>query len=179
MSAAIGKLLVWEGEHGACIRVVGRANFLSSVDFRKLMRHLRVAGRDRLLLDLSECQIMDSTFLGVLAFEANEMVSKNGAKGGACVELLNAKPNVRELIEELGIARLFEFVERDLTREQFNPAPSTSPASAEECARTSLEVHELLMALHPANVAKFREVTRFLAEELNSFRTPGASPDKG
>jgi len=176
MSAILGKLLIWTGDHVACVRIVGRANFLLSVDFRKLLRHLRAAGHARILLDLSECQVMDSTFLGVLAFEANDMASKSGGTAGICIELLNARPAVREIIEELGIARLFHFVERDLTAEQFRAAPSAGPASVEECARTSLEVHELLMALHPANVAKFKEVARFLATELKQSGTPGCGP---
>ena len=175
MNTSIGKLLVWADEQSACVRVVGRANFLLSVDFRKLLRHLRSAGRAQLLLDLSGCQVMDSTFLGVLAFEANGIALQNG-EGGPRIQLLNAQPVVREIIEDLGIARLFEFVQRDLSQEKFEPAPSTGPTTAEECARTSLEVHNLLMALHPANVAKFKEVTRFLADELRTTTGSDAPP---
>lgn len=175
MNTSTGKLLVWADDQSACVRVVGRANFLLSVDFRKLLRHLRSAGRARLLLDLSGCQVMDSTFLGVLAFEANG-IALQGGENGPRIQLLNAQPAVQEIIEDLGIARLFEFVQRDLSQEKFEPAPSTGPTSAEECARTSLEVHNLLMALHPANVAKFKEVTRFLADELKATTGPDAPP---
>jgi anti-anti-sigma regulatory factor len=166
MTPSTGKLLVWAGDAGGCVRVVGRANFALSVDFRKLLRHLQSAGHARLLLDLSECQIMDSTFLGVLAFEANQLATRAEPAGAARVELLNVKPSVRETITDLGIARLFQFLERDLGAEEFKAAPVSATASPEEFARTSLEAHELLMALHPANVAKFKEVARFLAEEL-------------
>jgi len=176
MSPIVGKLLVWVGDQAACIRIVGRANFALSVDFRKLLRHLLPDGSRRLLLDLSECQTMDSTFLGVLAFEASQGRTAGTTHSGAPMKLLNAKPAVREIIEDLGIARLFEFEERDFGQQQFDAVPAAGAASAGELTRTSLEAHELLMALHPANVAKFKEVARFLTEEFKSSADPGAAP---
>jgi anti-anti-sigma factor len=166
MNPVVGKLSVWVGKKTACVRIAGRANFALSVPFRKLLQHLREAGNARVLLDLSECQLMDSTFLGVLAFEAKE---RSGEAGGLVLhglELLNANPTVRQLIEDIGVAHLFQFAERDLATEQFAPAPDSGTASREELNRTCLEAHELLMALHPANVEKFRDVARFFADEL-------------
>jgi hypothetical protein len=108
---------------------------------------------------------MDSTFIGVLAFEANAMALQVG-EAAPRIQLVGAQPAVREIIEDLGIARFFDFVERDFSKQEFKPAAASGDTTAEECARTSLEVHNLLMTLHPANAAKFKEVTRFLAEEL-------------
>jgi anti-anti-sigma factor len=168
MNALVGQLFVWAGDQAACVRVAGRANFALSVEFRKLLRHLQAGHGGRVLLDLSECQMMDSTFLGVLAFEAKQRRDANGGTNGAGLELLNANPTVRELIEDLGIGSLFTFVERDLLQAAFTAAPTAGQASAEELNRTCLEAHELLMALHPDNVAKFKEVAQFFAEELRS-----------
>lgn len=177
MNSTIGKLLVWTGPGVACIRVTGRANFNISVDFRKLMRRLAPTGQERILIDLSECRLMDSTFLGTLAFEAGQMKRRSGAPDAPKLELLNPNPTVRELIEDLGVAGLFRFVERDLTQEAFTAAPPVDAASPVELTRTCLEAHELLMALHPANVAKFKEAAAFLAEELRRS-TPPATPSR-
>jgi anti-anti-sigma factor len=166
MSVVAGKLLVWVGDQTACVRITGRANFVLSVDFRKLLRHLQASGARRLLLDLSDCLAMDSTFLGVLVHEANHSGAGGAANGAARMELLNAKASVREIFEDLGIARLFEFVERELGGQPFEVAPAVAPADKRELTRTCLEAHELLMALNPANAAKFKDVARFLAEEL-------------
>jgi hypothetical protein len=38
-------------------------------------------------------------------------------------------------------------------------------------ARTSLDAHQVLMALHPDNEQKFKEVTTFLEEQLGEDAT--------
>jgi len=35
---------------------------------------------------------------------------------------------------------------------------------------TSLEAHQTLMALNPENVARFKDVTQFLAEDLENLK---------
>jgi len=67
MNSPSARMLVWVGEQFACIRIIGRANFTSSVDFRTLISELRQQGCSYFVLDLAECVLMDSTFLGVLA----------------------------------------------------------------------------------------------------------------
>ena len=43
-------------------------------------------------------------------------------------------------------------------------------ASKEETTRACLEAHQTLMALNPGNVAKFKDLTQFLAEDLKNMR---------
>lgn len=176
MNPVAGKLSVWIGEHSACIRVSGRANFAISLQFRKLLQHLRGKGQAKVLLDLSECQFMDSTFLGILAYEANSLAAGRGGTVEPGMELLNANLNVRDIIQDLGVAHLVRFAERDLTKADFQEVPGTGGASAIDLNRTCLEAHELLMALHPANVEKFRDVARFFAEELKRNAEDKAPP---
>jgi anti-anti-sigma regulatory factor len=162
----VGHLSVWVGEHAACVRVTGRANFALSVDFRKLLQHLQAAGHPRVALELSECQLMDSTFLGVLAHEAGQRATRRGATSEPGLELWNPGERVRELISDLGIAHLFKITTHETAAAEFAPAPTTPGASREELTRTCLEAHELLMALNPANIPKFKDVARYFAEEL-------------
>ena len=99
MNAIVGKLFVWMGEKAACIRVTGRANFAISIEFRKLLQHLQATAHPNVVLDLSGCEVMDSTFLGVLAFEAQRI--SGGKDSGPKLELLNANATVRGVIEDL------------------------------------------------------------------------------
>jgi hypothetical protein len=176
MTANPAKLLVWTGKESACIRVAGRATVAASVDLRQLLRRLRESGLRRILLDLSECQAMDSTFLGVLAHEASHPSGGAVAPPPSPMELLNTPGSLRETIEDLGVASLVRFVDCDPGQHTFEPAASGDPASRTELTRTSLEAHEALMALHPANVARFQDVARFLAGELERTREPAARP---
>jgi anti-anti-sigma regulatory factor len=175
MNATTGKLFVWAGGQAACVRVKGRANFAIAVEFRKLLQHLRGTGHERIVLDLSDCDLMDSTFLGSLAFEARRGPAGGATAAPAPMELWNPKPVVRELIQELGVARLFQFVEHNLATADFTAAPAAEPVTQEELRRNCLEAHELLMAMHPDNVAKFKDVARFLADDLK--RRSGSNGD--
>ncbi|HEU5069601.1 MAG TPA: STAS domain-containing protein [Verrucomicrobiae bacterium] len=176
MNPTTGKLFVWAGEQAACVRIKGRANFAIAVEFRRLLQHLRGAGYERIVLDLSDCDLMDSTFLGSLAFEARRAPAAGAAAPPSPMELWNPKPGVRELIEELGVARLFQFVERNLATADFTAAPATEPATQEELRRNCLEAHELLMAMHPDNVAKFKDVARFLVDDLKRRSASNGGP---
>ena len=60
-------LLVLVGKDFVCIKIAGRANFSSSPDFKILLDELAAKGYRHFMLDLAECALMDSTFLGVLA----------------------------------------------------------------------------------------------------------------
>src|SRR5512140_1093669 len=97
------RLTVLVGEQFACIRIIGRANFTSSVDFRALVDELRQKGCNCFVLDLSECVLMDSTFLGVLAGLGLKLSSGNGGQARRGVELFNPSPRITELLETLGV----------------------------------------------------------------------------
>ena len=168
MSAPSARLLVWAGEHFACIRIIGRANFTSSIDFKTLINELRQQGCNCFVLDLSECVLMDSTFLGVLAGFGLKLSAGNGDQGRHGIELLNPNARITELLDTLGVLHLFKLTQGPLTLpEQTEPRPHTpaSPTKA-EVTRTCIEAHQTLMDISPANAAKFKDVAQFLAEGL-------------
>ena len=67
MNAPCANLTVLVGQRFACVKIAGRANFHASVNFKTLLNELQHQGYPYLVLELSECALMDSTFLGVLA----------------------------------------------------------------------------------------------------------------
>src|SRR5688500_13310613 len=67
MNTLANSLAVWVGVQLVCVTVAGRAKFSGSVDFKTLVTSLWEKGYHHFVLDLSECLLMDSTFLGVLA----------------------------------------------------------------------------------------------------------------
>ena len=175
MSGSVGKILVWAGERFACVKLLGRANFGSSIDFRTLINELRQRGFHYFVLDLSECTLMDSTFLGVLAGFGLKLNSpgQNGTASG--IELFNPNARITDLLENLGVLHLFQVRHGELApppeSEVREHCPSTP--SKQELQSACLEAHRTLMGIFPPNVPKFKDLTQFLAEDLNKLK-PGS-----
>lgn len=168
MSSANLSVLV--GKKTACLRVTGRANFAGSPDFKAILNGLADKGYKHFIIDLTDCVLMDSTFLGVLAAFGMKLNPK-GAPTERGIELLNATTRVAELLENLGAVHLFNLKNGPLELPADAQACETESIqpSREEITRTSLEAHQTLMAMNPENVARFKDVAQFLSEDLKSL----------
>ncbi len=152
----------------AWVKVSGRANCLLGVDFLGLIRELVAQDIHLFALDLRDCQLMDSSFLGVLAGLEQEFGPENLQKGTHRFELVNPNQRVTDLIENLGLHEYFKLI-RDAADfpEQWIPVPpSASRSSRLLCSKLSLQGHEVIIELNPANEAKFRDVVAFLKEDV-------------
>jgi anti-anti-sigma factor len=171
MSMQSAKMSVFVSKEFACVKITGRANFTFGPNFKTLLDELSQKGYKRFIIDLSECLLMDSTFLGVLAGFGLK-ISADAAKDGGGVELLNSSTRVAELLENLGALHLFKIttgaleLPRDI--EPICTPDSVSPTH-EQITRTCLEAHKTLMAVNPDNIARFKDVTQFLAEDLKNL----------
>ena len=170
MSTSSAKLEVLVGREIACLKISGRANFSSSPDFKALLTGLAQKGYAHFIIDLSECVLMDSTFLGVLAGFGLKMNRPANSDQGA-LELSNPNGRITELLENLGALNLFKVITGPLPLPDGmqTSAPDSANPSREEITRTCLEAHQTLMAMNPENAARFKDVARFLAEDLNSL----------
>lgn len=174
MNTPSAQLLVFVSGHLACVRIVGRANFTSSIDFKTLINELEKQGYTCYVLDLSECVLMDSTFLGVmagLALKMRDPRNRNGVEH--TIELLNPNPRNMDSLESLGVLGLFKVVNgNERLPAELTPCQSSPAAvpSREEVTRNCLEAHKQLMEISPGNISKFKEVTQFLAENLKKIK---------
>ncbi len=171
MAALASTLMVAVTDRVALVKISGRASFTCSVNFKTLVYGLRDRGYRRFLLDVTECLIMDSTFLGVLAGFGLKLGELPGESTSVC--LLNANERVRDLLENLGVSHLFQMLEGEdpLSAKCQAIEPSGAGPTRLETSRTCLEAHETLMAINPDNIPKFKDVTKFMAEELNKLET--------
>lgn len=166
------------GDQMVCVKVAGRANFSGSVDLKTLVTGLWDKGYHRFVLDLSECLLMDSTFLGVLAGLGLKLNNNNtqatppanNHNGNHAIELLNPSPRIADLLENLGITHLFDITKGRLTTDCLVKLDHAhTPSDRREVQKTCLEAHQTLMDVNPANVPKFKDVAQFLAEDLKSM----------
>ena len=172
MSNGTASVSVWVGEQFVCIKLAGRANFQCSIDFKTLINRLHEKGHKRFVIDASECQLMDSTFLGVLAGLGLKFSQQHNGSAPASLELLNPSDRVFDMLENLGIAHLFKVIRGSTppVTDTLSPVEkSAASTDRAETTKTCLEAHRLLMELNPANVAKFKDVTKFLEEDLKRF----------
>lgn len=172
MSPPGSRMLVLAGEKFACVKIVGRGDFTNSVEFTTVIRELRQMGLHYFVLDLSECILMDSTFLGVLAGLGLQIAQGQGDHCDEGLELLNTNARITELLECLGVIQLFKMKQGEVNNlEQTQSVPHTAAkATKEETTRACLEAHRTLMDVNPANVAKFKDVAQFLAEDLKRIK---------
>jgi len=149
-----------------CIKINGRADFTLSKDSEKLIHELWERGYRRFVIELRDCVMMDSTYLG--------MLSGIGLKFcDAChpptppLELFNPSPRIAEVLESLGVAHLFKITNcPDFFAVNFEPLVPGAGTSKVEITRGCLEAHKILMSLNPENANKFKDVTQFMAEDL-------------
>ena len=140
-----------------CVKVDGPANFAVTVDFKTLVRQCCEEGGRVLLLDLSNCINMDSTFLGIVM----GMTSRLNR-----IELLNPSERIIDLLDNLGVLKLLT-VGHGINPFDAELTP-TDPVHVDKRSLTaaSLEAHKLLMKINPKNVPRFKDVAKFLEEDL-------------
>jgi anti-anti-sigma factor len=174
MDSSDTPLLVAQNDDVVCIKVKGRATVKTSVPLKAIMEERRANGIVHYILALEECLVMDSTFLGVLANQAFELVEDGDPKGS--IQLLNPNERLLGLLDNLGVLELFHVVHQEISPDQHSfeaVNDSLDSGTKTEMTETSLNAHRALIALNPANEDKFKDVTRFLEDELN--RQKGSS----
>ncbi len=171
MTTPAAKILVYAGAEFACVKISGHANFTFSLNFRTLVTELLQKGYNYFLIDLSDCRLMDSTFIGVLAGIGLKLAGGEARNGNGEVELLSPNPRISELLDHLGVLSLFKVSRGSCDWAEAKEAclPEPAASSRVELKRACLEAHQTLMSLNPANAAKFKDITQFLAEDLKKL----------
>jgi anti-sigma B factor antagonist len=119
------------------------------------------------VVDLTDCDLMDSTFMGTLAGIALRLREI----GQGSLVVVGANDRNRMLLENLGLDQLFRVCkpgdpETPELPSDADLSPASKPAASEEEARiTALTAHEALVEVDPENEAKFRDVLEYLKQQ--------------
>jgi anti-anti-sigma factor len=87
-----------------------RATLKEAEDFKKTLINDIEAGKKRIVVDLVDCEFIDSTFLGALVVSLKKITALGGD-----LKLVGFQPNVRSMFELTRMYRVFEAFE---TREE-------------------------------------------------------------
>jgi anti-sigma B factor antagonist len=166
MNESPAKLMVAVSDQVVCVKVHGRADFNLSLDLKKLFDELQQRGYRRFVIELCDCAMMDSTFLGMLSGQGLKFRNANNPQNSP-LELMNPSPRITEVLENLGVAHLFKITHcPDAWVAPYEPLAQPADKAKAEVTRNCLEAHRTLMSLNPENVKKFKDVAQFLAEDL-------------
>jgi len=154
------------------VRVIGRGTFQNGQPLRRYASEMIERGKGEFVVDLSRCQGMDSTFLGVLAGIGLRLAQT--PKPGK-VHIIHINARNMELLQTLGLDRLFTLAGKEplLPRdEDFQKLPDSDiaelakPLSKHDTADLMLEAHDSLIRADQRNLAKFKDLTQFLRENV-------------
>lgn len=159
--------LVITEKNGVCsIKVSGRANFECGIPLRSFSKNFG-DNIKKIVIDLGECESMDSTFMGILT-----MLSLKTKKMNIPLELLNTSTSVRALLRGLGVEKMFDFIEGGAVELEENRAiADTDEPSRTDAARTVVEAHKTLMNVSLDNIAKFEKVVEFAEDDLHRLES--------
>ena len=158
-------ILVGVSNRTVWVRVEGKGSFSNSTGLMQFSKEMTNRGYRQFVIDLKQCPVMDSTFMGTLTGISLRL--RELGSGQLC--LVNLNDRNRDLLAGLGLDRFFTI---DQTLEP-GAADQTLPSSAEgRMARTEtmIEAHEAVVAANPANEAKFKDVLDYLKQDLHHTR---------
>lgn len=151
------KYLVKTDGKSAYLAVCGRASYLNCSCCGDFFGYLIKKDCTELKIDFSQCQGMDSTFMGMLA---SFVLKLRESKNGKTVTLYNLSPRNLELIENLGLDTLvnlggdLDFKIGDV--QSLNPQPASK--------WSILNAHKKLIEADSSNSSKFQDVIAFLQQ---------------
>ena len=143
------------------VQVIGRGSFQNASHVKNFCEETIRGGGEDFIVDLRECSYLDSTFLGTLAGVGLKLRSS----GKGSLQVVNASARNTELIQNLGLDRLFRFQLQSVDLPAVAPLGGR-PADKAETGATMLEAHETLMRVDERNVPKFKDVVAYLKEDL-------------
>ncbi len=167
MSITPARILVAVEPTLAYLKVIGWANAAASVHFKSILNHLKEKAVSSFVLDLTDCMMMDSTFLGILAGFCLRL--SQTVPGAPPLRLLNPNSRIMDLLDNMGVSYLFQMVQDAPPLAEYTARETQTPGML-QVAETSLEAHRTLMSLNPQNIIKLKDVVAYLEEELESAK---------
>ena len=152
------------------IRCSGKGNFLSSPNVKACAEHCLAHGARCIVVDLSTCSGMDSTFMGMLAGLAMRITKQTG---GGRLEIADSGEKNLASLEDLGLDAFMEINPsgalwnscKDEIRSKLDPWKK-EPTPPHERGKLVLEAHKTLSATSAANAKKFENVVNLLEKEI-------------
>lgn len=148
------------------VRIEGKGSHQNSRELKAFVQHqVQTSGGQRVIVDLSSCTGMDSTFMGTLT-----CISGRLDDAGGLLHIIHAAGRNGELLRGLGLDEIFIVDDDEEHLGEPVAVPKCPALPAEACTKRErteicLESHEALAAAHQRNAAKFHDVIELMRAE--------------
>jgi anti-anti-sigma regulatory factor len=175
MSAAESPtLLVARAADAYVVQVRGRGTLRESRCLHEYARCILSVAGNRVVVDLSACDYLDSTFLGCLVQLHRQ--NAGGAVGNARVQLAAGPAKVAALLAPLKLDKLFHILPAPPAMESEAAALPAAAADPYELGQHVMECHRRLAELGGPQQDAFARIADHLAHDLERNRPRPANP---
>jgi anti-anti-sigma regulatory factor len=149
------------------VRVEGKGSFLNSGNLKEFAQEMVNRGYREFIIDLQNCAMMDSTFMGTMAGVALRLKEL----GQGHLHVVHCGARSHELLSGLGLDQLFDIHTNGAAAPECellsNEPQPILDAQKREQAKTMLAAHEALCEAAPANLSRFKDVLDYLKQDLH------------
>ncbi len=141
------------------VRVNGRANYLNSAAMREFFELVIGQGRKNISIDFSNCLSMDSTFLGIVAGAALELMDMDPPGE---MRLVSLGPRNLELIRNLGLHRVCSIGDAVPEGQGQMQSLQADSLGRDDRVRMIIDAHKKLIRCDESNAERFQDVLTFM-----------------
>jgi anti-sigma B factor antagonist len=150
------------------VKVEGKGSFLNSGNLKEFTREMVNRGYREFVVDLENCAMMDSTFMGTMAGVALRLKEL----GHGHLHVVHCGERSRNLLTGLGLDQIFDI------HSNGSPAPQCEKLEREKANSSAtdqkkqvnvdmLDAHQALCDAVPENFSRFKDVLDYLKQDLH------------
>lgn len=148
------------------VKVEGKGSFLNSGNLKEFASEMVKRGYREFVVDLENCAMMDSTFMGTMAGVALRLKEI----GHGHLHVVHCGQRSRELLTGLGLDQIFSIHSNGSDAPEVevltSPPVETPSAQKHDRAQQMLDAHEALCEAAPENFSRFKDVLEYLKQDL-------------
>jgi serine phosphatase RsbU (regulator of sigma subunit)/anti-anti-sigma regulatory factor len=166
------EVLIGAGPGGTTISVNGRGTWMHCAALHEAWPEIKRRG-EGVTLDLSRCEMLDSTFLGTL-----QELCQRADREKVPVRIQGALPQVRRLFEELGMQKVLSHSSAAKTPLPPQMRPLAACMNDQLNRQRMLQAHQALAGLSEANRQEFSRLIEHLRAEIDRLGQAGDAEKK-
>ena len=150
------------------VKVEGKGSFLNSGNLKEFTREMVNRGYREFVVDLEDCAMMDSTFMGTMAGVALRLKEL----GHGHLHVVHCGERSRNLLTGLGLDQIFSIHANGSAAPQCEllkreNAGETREEKKQQTSQQMLDAHQALCDAAPQNLSRFKDVLDYLKQDLH------------